>query len=86
MKKLKNLGRSLTKQEMRSLVGGFYAPEYEGGGGTMICACLGSGSAMDEVACAFHSLSGFSSCYSGSRSYCTNTYGGGTECSMTYSS
>ena len=41
MKKLENLGRSLSKKEQKKIIGGFVDPGDGGGGGTH-CECDGS--------------------------------------------
>ena len=83
MKKFQSLGKSLSKSEQRSIMGGL-VDQYEGGSGSMFCLCVGSGSSADVVVCSFHSFSGWASCLSGSQNYCSSTYGGSTDCSFSY--
>ena len=69
MKKLENLGRSLSKQEQKKIMGGK---------GQVVCTC--NGSDMDTIVCAYNDFSGAFHCSAIAINYCKSHGYSGVSC------
>lgn len=68
MKKFESLGRSLSKNEMKMVLGGV---------NTMACSCMDGDRTLDTVVCNYNSFGGAFNCGAGALKYCQSTYGTG---------